>query len=116
MIVNNSAADQFVKRPPGDIVFFLVHGSDEGLIRERVRKLVNAALGENFDPLRLVRLEGEAVARAPGTLADEAQAISMFGGSRAIWLTAQGRDILPALGPLFARRRANARSSSNPVR
>ena len=28
---------------------------------------------------------------------------SMFGGRRAIWIDAQGRDPLPALEPLFAR-------------
>ena len=52
--------------------------------------------------MRLV-LEGDAVARDPGALADEAYAISMFGGDRAIWIDAQGRDLLPALEPLFAR-------------
>jgi DNA polymerase III subunit delta len=70
MIVNNSAADQFLKRPPGEAIFYLVHGNDEGLIRERVRKLVDAALGDRPDPLRLVRLDGETVAREPGRLAD----------------------------------------------
>src|SRR5271169_3046867 len=55
------------------------------------------------DPMRLTRLEGDAVARDPGVLADEAYAVSMFGGARAIWIDAQGRDLLPALEPLFAR-------------
>src|SRR5271169_2735544 len=55
------------------------------------------------DPMRLTRLEGDAVARDPGALADEAYAVSMFGGARAIWIDAQGRDLLPALEPLFAR-------------
>jgi len=101
MIVSNSAADQFLKRPPGGEIFFLVHGNDEGLIRERVRKLVDRALGDNPDPLRLVRFDGDAVAREPALLADEAQAISMFGGSRVIWIAAQTRDLTPALEPLF---------------
>ena len=101
MIVGNSAEDQFLKRPPGGEIFFLVHGNDEGLIRERVRKLVDRALGGDPDPLRLVRLDGDVVAKEPGLLADEAQAISMFGGSRVIWLTAQSRDVLPALELLF---------------
>ncbi len=50
-----------------------------------------------------MRLDGETIARDPGVLADEAHAIPMFGGSRAIWIDAQGRDLLPALAPLFAR-------------
>ncbi|MGO9772555.1 MAG: DNA polymerase III subunit delta [Roseiarcus sp.] len=101
--ISNATADAYVKRPPRETRFFLVHGNDEGLIHERVKGLVDAALSGEADPLRLTRLEGDAVARDPGTLADEVYAISMFGGSRAVWLEAQARDLLPALEPLFAR-------------
>ena len=64
--------------------------------------------------MSLVRLEGDAVARDFGILADEAYAISMFGGDRAIWIDAQGRDLLPALEPLFARPPTDSQSSSRP--
>jgi len=101
--ISNMTADAFVKRPPSDVRFFLVHGNDEGLIHERVKSLVAAALAGDFDPLRVARLDGDAVARDPGGLADEAYAISMFGGSRVLWIEAQARDLLPALEPLFAR-------------
>jgi DNA polymerase-3 subunit delta len=101
--INNATADAFVKRPPRDMRFLLVHGTDEGLIHERVKGLVSSALVGEADPLRLTRLEGDAVAREPGALADEVYAISMFGGSRAVWIEAQARDLSPALEPLFAR-------------
>jgi DNA polymerase III subunit delta len=101
MIVRNSAADQFVRRPPGDIAFFLVHGDDQGLVRERAGALVAAALGGNPDPLRLARLDGPALVEDPGRLSDEARAISMFGGSRVVWVDARGQDITAALEPLF---------------
>lgn len=101
--ISNATADAFVKRPPRDMRFFLVHGTDEGLIHERVKGLVASALAGEADPLRLTRLDGDAVARDPGSLADEVYAISMFGGSRAVWIEAQSRDLLPALEPLFAR-------------
>ncbi|HEY1941497.1 MAG TPA: DNA polymerase III subunit delta [Roseiarcus sp.] len=101
--ISNTTADAFVRRPPAAVRFFLVHGTDEGLIHERVKALVGAALAGEADPLRLTRLEGDAVARDPGALADEAYAISMFGGSRALWIEAQARDLMPALEPLFAR-------------
>ena len=42
------------------------------------------------------------MARDPGALADEVYAISMFGGSRAVWIEAQARDVLPAVEALFA--------------
>jgi DNA polymerase III subunit delta len=102
-IVNSAAADGFIERLPKEIGFCLVHGVDEGLTHERVQAIVRSRIGDDSDPMRLVRLEGDAVARDPGALADEAYAISMFGGDRAIWIDAQGRDLLPALEPLFAR-------------
>jgi DNA polymerase-3 subunit delta len=102
-IVNSAAADGFIQRLPKEIGFYLVHGQDEGLAHERVKAILRARIGEDMDPLRLVRLEGDAVARDPGALADEAYAIAMFGGDRAIWIDAQGRDLMPALEPLFAR-------------
>jgi DNA polymerase-3 subunit delta len=97
------AADAYIDRLPSDVQFFLVHGMDEGLAHERSKAIVRKLVGADPDPLRLVRLEGEALARHPESLSDEASAVSMFGGSRAIWIDAQGRDLLPALEPLFAR-------------
>ena len=102
-VVNSSAADRFIERWPAHVSFYLVHGADEGLVHERTKAIVRKAVKGDPDPLRVARLEGDAVARSPGTLADEAYAVSMFGGARAIWIDAQGRDLLPALEPLFAR-------------
>ena len=101
--IKSFAADGFIQRLPGGIRFFLVHGDDEGLAHERARAIVRKLIGADPDPLRLVRLEGDTLARRPEGLSDEAYAVSMFGGSRAIWIDAQGRDLLPALEPLFAR-------------
>jgi len=102
-IVSSAAADGFIQRLPKEIRFYLVHGLDEGLAHERVKAIVRGRIGDDSDPMRLVRLDGDAVARDPGALADEAYAISMFGGDRVVWIDAQGRDLMPALEPLFAR-------------
>jgi DNA polymerase III subunit delta len=102
-IVSSAAADGFIQRLPKEIRFYLVHGLDEGLAHERVKAVIRNLIDGDPDPLRLVRLEGDAVARDPGALADDAYAVSMFGGARAIWIDAQGRDLLPSLEPLFAR-------------
>jgi DNA polymerase III subunit delta len=102
-VVSSAAADGFIQRLPKEIRFYLVHGPDEGLAHERVRIIIRNLIEADSDPMRLTRLEGDAVARDPGVLADEAYAVSMFGGARAIWIDAQGRDLLPALEPLFAR-------------
>jgi DNA polymerase III subunit delta len=102
-IVSSSVADSFIERLPKEIRFFLIHGPDEGLAQERAKAVIRSLLGGDPDPLSLVRLEGDAVARDPGELADEAYAVPMFGGARAIWIDAQARDLLPALERLFAR-------------
>jgi DNA polymerase III subunit delta len=102
-IVNSAAADGFIQRLPKEIRFYLVYGPDEGLAHERVKAIVRNLIDGDPDPLRLLRLEGDAVARDPGALADEAYAVSMFGGARVIWIDAQARDLLPSLEPLFAR-------------
>ena len=101
-VVTNSGADAFIRRLPRDVVFFLVHGSDEGLIRERSKGIVDALLDGDSDPLRLIRFDGDALAREPGLLAEEAYAISMFGGSRVIWIEVQARDLGSALAPVFS--------------
>ena len=102
-IVASSAADGFIQRLHEGLRFYLVHGSDEGLIHERAKAILAKVLDGDADPLRIVRLDGEAIGRDPGVLADEAYAIPMFGGARAIWIDAQGRDLLPALEPLMAK-------------
>lgn len=102
-IIANAGADAFIARLPNAMSFFLVHGSDEGLTRERSRGIVDALLGGDRDPMRLIRFDGDAIAREPGTLAEEADSVPMFGGSRVIWIDAGARDIGPALGPLIAR-------------
>ena len=102
-IVSSAAADGFIQRLPKEVRFYLIHGLDEGLAHERVKAIIRSRIADDSDPMRLVRLEGDAVARDPGALADEAYAISMFGGDRVIWIDAQGRDLMPALEPLFTR-------------
>ncbi len=73
-IVNNAAADGFIQRLPKEVCFYLVHGQDEGLAHERVKTIVRNLIGRDSDPMRLVRLDGDVVAREPGGLADEAYA------------------------------------------
>ena len=59
-VVNSAAADGFIQRLPKEIGFYLVHGLDEGLTHERVKAIVRSRIGDNSDPMRLVRFEGDA--------------------------------------------------------
>lgn len=83
--------ERLVARGGGDYRLLLIHGPDEGLARLRVRALVEAILGSNADPLNRVELNSEALNADPGRLADETQAISMFGGHRVIIVRQAGK-------------------------
>jgi DNA polymerase III subunit delta len=102
-VISSASADSFIDREAERYPFYLVHGPDEGLTHERSRAIARKVLGGDEHPLSLLRLDGDPVARDPGALADEAHAISMFGGHRVIWIDAQRQDLLRALSPLIAK-------------
>lgn len=62
----------------------LVHGSDDGLIRETAARLVALAAGPDADPMNTVVLDGDALAGDPGRIADELGTFALFGGSRTV--------------------------------
>ena len=102
-VISNTAADGFIEKEAERYRFYLVHGADEGLTHERSRAIARKVLRGDDNPLSLLRLDGDVVAREPGALADEAYAISMFGGHRVIWIDSQRHDLLRAVSPLFER-------------
>lgn len=83
-------ADRFLSRPDPGIRVVLIHGSDTGLISERSAGFARTILGKNEDPFALVRLDSAEIAADPGRLADEANTIALFGGTRAIWVRISG--------------------------
>ncbi len=97
MKIEAKRADAFVRAPDGAARAVLVYGPDTGLVRERARALVAGAAGEVSDPFRVAELTGGALASDPARLADEAQAISLTGGRRAVWV----REATDALAGLF---------------
>src|SRR5690242_11379951 len=76
--------DEFLKNPGERTAAVLVFGPDEGLVRERVNALVKATAGSSDDPFRVVELDSDAIRGDPARLMDEAGAISMLGGRRAV--------------------------------
>ena len=86
----------------------LVYGPDQGLVRERVERLIGAVLDDPQDPFRLSELSADVVRGDPGRLLDEARALCLVGGRRVVRLrqasdqaTAACRALL-ALEPLEA--------------
>jgi DNA polymerase III subunit delta len=76
--------DTYLKSPSEKIAAVLVFGPDEGLVRERVNALVKATAGSSDDPFRVAEINGDDLRGDPARLADEAGAISMMGGRRAV--------------------------------
>nr|WP_246329295.1 DNA polymerase III subunit delta [Chthonobacter rhizosphaerae] len=61
----------------------MVYGPDGGLVAERAATIA-AASADPADPFSLIKLDAADLGRDPSRLADEAYAVSMFGGRRAI--------------------------------
>lgn len=85
-----------LERPDPAVRFYLFHGPDESgsraLAVQLLRGLGNA---EKFIVL------GQSVKADPATLADEAGALALFGGKRAIWIEPAGDEIADGVEALL---------------
>lgn len=86
--IKNHEAERFLARDVGSYTAFLVHGSDVGLVSERVRRIVKGLVDDPGDPFQLVRLSGDDLGGDPARLADEARTVPLFGGRRAVLVDA----------------------------
>src|SRR3984885_5056329 len=101
--------DAFVVRPDPARPVVLVFGPDAGLVSERVNAIVKASVDDVNDPFALARLEAEDVSAEPSRLVEEALTMPLFGGRRAVWVKAGGRNIAPAVETLLAAPLAECR-------
>jgi len=91
--------DAFLGAPDKPARAALIHGPDQGLVRERGDKLARAICPDPKDPFRTAELSVAALAEDPELLAAEVGQLSMFGGRRLVRL----RDAGDAVGALFQR-------------
>ncbi|MDD9875817.1 MAG: DNA polymerase III subunit delta [Magnetovibrio sp.] len=78
--------DAFLRAPPDDVDAVLVYGPDQGLVRERAKALVVHAAGDAADPFLVAEFGGKDLADQPSRLIDEARALALTGGRRAVWV------------------------------
>ncbi len=96
-------ADRFLAKPDPAVRVILIYGNDDGLVAERARRFATAVIGDDGDPFAHVRLDAAAIADDPGRLADEANAVPLFGGQRVITVALAGqRTIVPAIEAVLA--------------
>jgi DNA polymerase-3 subunit delta len=82
-------------RPDPSIRLYLFHGPDEAGSRALAERLLRGLGAEKFAML------GQAVKSDPASLADEASAISLFGGRRALWIEPAGDEIAEGVAALL---------------
>jgi DNA polymerase III subunit delta len=106
--LTGAQAERFCKRPDPACPVILVHGPDDGLVRERVERLTRTVLDDPRDPFRTSEVSVDQVRSEPSCLADEARSLCLLGGRRVIRLrqatdqaTAACRNLL-ALGTIEA--------------
>ena len=87
MKASKSNIGRAVDQPGADLRFYLFHGPDEAQSRALAARLMEA-LGAS----RFVVTAG-AVKNDPASLADEAGAMSLFGGKRVVWIEPATKDI-----------------------
>ena len=97
MKISPRDAEAFLGSPDPVARAVLVYGPDAGLVCERVETLVKGVAGDLADPFRVADISATELIDDPARLADEAAALSLTGGRRAVRLR-QGDD---KLAPLF---------------
>ena len=97
MKIEPRQAERFL-RDPGAIRAVLLHGEDEGLIRERAAALARRILGSLDDPFRYVELAREEAARLP----EEMTALSLTGGRRVVRLREAGDGVAGSVAAALA--------------
>ena len=99
--LKNTEIDSFIARPNPAWPVVLVFGSDAGLVSERATRIIEASVDDPRDPFALVRLEGDALASEPSRLIEEAQTVPLFGGRRAVWVRAGGKNFVGSVEPVL---------------
>jgi DNA polymerase-3 subunit delta len=101
MKLQGAAIERFLSRPDPAARAVVLYGGDEGLIRERARRLARHVVEDLNDPFRVAVLAADAVAADPALLADEASSLSLMGGRRLIRVREGSDKITRALTALL---------------
>lgn len=103
MKLSGGRIEAFLKAPDAAARAVLVYGPDLGLVRERVQRLIRTVVSDPSDPFRVAELTPAALKEEPSRLADEAAALSLVGGRRAVVLRDAGDGQTGAVSAFLAR-------------
>ena len=102
MKLTGKTIERFLAKPDPQIMAVLVYGVDAGLVHERANQLVRGAAGRLDDPFRVAVLSGRSLKEDPARLADEAMAMSLTGGRRAVRVEDADDDVAAILKSYLA--------------
>ncbi|WP_316858380.1 DNA polymerase III subunit delta [uncultured Cohaesibacter sp.] len=101
--IKANMVDAYLHKPNFSHRVILIYGQDTGLVSERAERLARIYLRNNSDPFATIRMDSTELAADPLRLADEANTIALFGGSRVITIQMSGsKSIQPALEPVLS--------------
>ncbi len=84
MILRDGNLDRFVAAPNPETRVLLLYGPDDGQVRDRVEAAIRAVAGDLQDPFRVADLDSADLKDDPARLSDEAFAMALTGGRRAV--------------------------------
>ncbi len=86
-----------ISKPNPNYLAYLFYGHDEGLIRERARKIALHFTDQIDDPFSVSRLSGQDVAEDKALLLDSLNELPAFGGLRLVMLSGMGTEMTEAV-------------------
>jgi DNA polymerase-3 subunit delta len=92
---SKQSVGRLIDQPDPQVRFYLFHGPDEGQSRALAARLLEALVATKF-----LMTAGE-IKVDPASLVDEACAISLFGGKRAVWIEPATKDVEEAVSALL---------------
>lgn len=84
MKVSPGQIDAFLRAPDPKARGILIHGPDEGLVRERADMLARSVVEDLSDPFLVAEITPAALSAEPALIADEAASLSLTGGRRVV--------------------------------
>lgn len=101
MIFKQAQIDKYLKKPESNVKGFVVYGSNDGLVNEYVKKLVQTVSTDLYDPFSVVYLNGSDVNAEVGTLFSEYSSQSLMGGRRVIVIKDADNNLTKHLRAMF---------------
>ena len=94
-----AARDVFdlISKPDKRYLAYLFYGNDDGLVRERARKIALHFTDQIDSPFTVTHLSGEDIATDKARLPDCLNELPAFGGLRLVMLSGKGTEMTEAL-------------------